>query len=90
MKEKELRDYQKELLLEAKSLVEAGERSFFIKSAMGTGKTVCMSEICKQFSKGKNLFIGPKESKKPLKEILQLSMILLHTTSCILYIRKEH
>lgn len=62
--EKTLRDYQEEILNEASELIEKGEKSFFIKSAMGTGKTVCLNEICKRFSKGRNLFIGPIESNK--------------------------
>lgn len=65
--EKILRDYQKQIIKEVDNLIKSGEKSFFIKSAMGTGKTVCLNEICKRFSKGKNLFIGPKESRKAVE-----------------------
>ena len=66
-KDKILRNYQEEIMEEIAALVEAGEKSFFIKSAMGTGKTVCLNEVCKRFSNGKNLFIGPKESIKAVE-----------------------
>ena len=61
----ELRKHQVEILNQLDNLVENGEKSFFIKSSMATGKTLCLSEFCKKYKDNRKcLVIGPKESYK--------------------------
>lgn len=60
---KKLRGYQVNVFNEIENLLSMGEKSFFIKLPMATGKTVCANEFCNRYSKGKILVIGPKESK---------------------------
>ena len=88
--EKILRDYQKQIIKEVDNLIKSGEKSFFIKSAMGTGKTVCLNEICKRFSKGKNLFIGPKESRKAVERDFTVEYEFIHMINYILSINKNN
>ena len=60
-----LKKHQIDILNQLDNLVENGENSFFIKSSMATGKTLCLSEFCKKYKDDRKcLVIGPKESIK--------------------------
>jgi len=61
----ELRDYQVNVLEEIDGLVEEGEKSFFIRSSMATGKTIMLSAFAEKYKDNRKcLVIGPKECVK--------------------------
>lgn len=63
MDTKKLRDYQKDILGEIDSLVESGEQSFFLQSAMGTGKTVCLNAFCEKYATGRVLVVSTRDGE---------------------------
>ena len=63
MDAKVLRGYQKDILKEIDDLIKRGEISFFLQSAMGTGKTVCLNAFCEKYSKGRVLVISTRDGE---------------------------